>query len=101
MDKKIVKEYLSIAIGAFLLAVGMNMFLVPLQLSSGGIGTIGTVLLYVFQVPLSITSLVLNSVLFVFGYKLLGKDAIIKRQGFYFYRYFLRFRDICRHLKRI
>lgn len=78
MDKKIVKEYLSIAIGAFLLAVGMNMFLVPLQLSSGGIGTIGTVLLYVFQVPLSITSLVLNSVLFVFGYKLLGKDAIIK-----------------------
>ena len=34
--------------------------------------------LYVLQVPLSITSLVLNSVLFVFGYKLLGKDAIIK-----------------------
>lgn len=76
--KRIVKEYLFIFIGSFLLAAGMNMFLVPLQLSSGGIGSIGTVLLYVFGVPLSVTNLVFNAVLFVFGYKFLGKDAVIK-----------------------
>ncbi|MBO5909253.1 MAG: YitT family protein [Clostridia bacterium] len=78
MLKKIIKEYLSVAIGAFLLAAGINMFLLPLQLSSGGIGTIGTVLLYIFKIPLSVTSLVLNAVLFIFGYRLLGRDAIIK-----------------------
>lgn len=75
--KKTIK-YFFILLGAFLLALGLNQFLVPQKLSTGGIGTIATVLKYLFNVPLSITNVVLNGILFVFGIKLLGKSALIK-----------------------
>ncbi len=81
MKEKMIRvlfEYIYIAIGTLLLAAGMNLFLVPCKLSAGGIGTLGTVLLYIFNVPLSVTNLLLNIVLFIFGYKYLGKTSVIK-----------------------
>ena len=36
--KRVFKEYSLILIGAFLLGVGINLFLVPFKLSSGGVG---------------------------------------------------------------
>ena len=77
MIKKL-KEYFFITSGAFFLSLGLNVFLVPQKLSTGGIGSIATVLKHVFNVPLSLTTVVLNGVLFVFGVKLLGKKALIK-----------------------
>lgn len=77
MIKKL-KEYFFIISGAFFLSLGLNVFLVPQKLSTGGIGSIATVLKHVFNVPLSLTTVVLNGVLFVFGVKLLGKKALIK-----------------------
>jgi len=71
-------KYFGIIIGAFLLALGLNLFLVPFRISPGGVSTIGTVLLYLFGVPLSVTTLLLNAVLFLFGYKILGKSAVFK-----------------------
>jgi uncharacterized membrane-anchored protein YitT (DUF2179 family) len=76
--KKNVKEFFNVLVGSFFVALGLNMFLVPFQLSSGGIGTIGVILLYFFKIPLSITNLILNMVLFGFGFKFLKKDEIIK-----------------------
>lgn len=78
LAKRILKDYLSIAIGSFFVAAGLTMFLVPFQLSSGGIGTLGTILLYLFKIPLSVTNLILNAVLFILGYKFLGKGAVLK-----------------------
>ncbi len=72
------KEYFFIILGALFLALGLNVFLVPQKLSTGGIGTVATVLKHLFNVPLSLTTVVLNGVLFVFGIKLLGKKALIK-----------------------
>ncbi|MBQ8546216.1 MAG: YitT family protein [Clostridia bacterium] len=77
MNKKI-KDFLFILLGALILALGLNVFLVPMKLSAGGIGTIGTVLLYFFSIPLSITNLILNLLLFLIGFKVLGKGSIIK-----------------------
>ena len=76
--KKCIFDYLYIAIGSLILAMGMNMFLVPCQISSGGVGSIGTVLLYVFNIPLSVTNLFFNVILFIFGYKYLGKTSVLK-----------------------
>lgn len=75
---KKIKEYLILTLGAFFTALALNMFLVPFQLSSGGIGTIGVVLLYFFKIPLSATNLVFNIVLFGFGINLLKKNSVIK-----------------------
>ena len=49
--KKRIKECLYITVGSFFVAWGLNIFLVPFQLSSGGIGTLGVVLLYFFKIP--------------------------------------------------
>ncbi len=76
--KRIIKEIIYIIFGSFFVALGLNMFLVPLQLSSGGIGTLGTIFLYLFKVPLSVTNLILNAVLFVLGYKFIGKGVVFK-----------------------
>jgi uncharacterized membrane-anchored protein YitT (DUF2179 family) len=76
--KKTIKSYLFIAIGAFLLAAGLNMFLVPCKISSGGVSSIGTMLLYKFNIPMSVTNIFFNAVLFVLGYKYVGKNSVLK-----------------------
>ena len=75
---KIIKDYIFIAAGAFILSLGINIFLVPMKVSTGGVSGIGTVLYYVLSVPMSVTTLVLNSVLFIFGFRMLKRASLIK-----------------------
>lgn len=70
--------FLYITLGAFILALGINIFLVPQRLSTGGVSGIGTVLKYAFNIPLSVTNILINAFLFILGFKLLGKSAVIK-----------------------
>lgn len=76
--KEIFLDYLLVALGSLLLALGLNLFLTPMKLSTGGISSIGTMLLHLFRIPLSVTNLVLNAVLFLFGYRYVGKASVIK-----------------------
>lgn len=75
---KRIKENILFIFGTFLVALGLNVFLVPFNLSSGGIGTIGVILLHYFNIPLSITNLLMNIILFGLGIKLLNKYSILK-----------------------
>ncbi len=76
--KQVFLDYLLIALGALVLAVSMNLFLAPNKISGGGVGSIGTVLLHFFNIPLSVTNIAFNVVLFLLGYRFLGKGALIK-----------------------
>lgn len=76
--EKTVKDYVIITAGAFVLALGINFFLVPMKVSTGGVSGIGTVFYHVLSVPMSVTTLILNSVLFLFGYRTLGKDSVVR-----------------------
>ena len=76
--KKTALDYLYIAIGSFVLAFGINYFLVPMKISTGGVSGVGTVLFYMFHIPLSVTTLMINIVLFIFGYRMLRKSSIAK-----------------------
>lgn len=88
--KKLIKEYLFIAVGAFLVAVGVNMFLVPLSISTGGVSGIGTVLYHTVKLPLWVTTIAVNAVLFVFGYKTLERSSLVKTAfGIGFLTFFL------------
>ncbi len=71
-------KYLWIALGCLLLALGLNLFLVPFRLSPGGISTLGTVGLYLFRIPLSLTSLLLNTLLFLLGFRYLKGEVLVK-----------------------
>ena len=71
-------EYLQIAVGSFLVAIGVNFFLVPCKISTGGISGIGTIFYYFFNAPVSLTVLLVNVVLFLVGYRLLKRSSVIK-----------------------
>ena len=76
--KKVFVEYLYILIGAFILAFAITYFLNPIKISTGGVAGVGTVLYYIANVPLSVTTLLVNAVLFIFGYKTLRSGAVLK-----------------------
>lgn len=76
--KKVIKDQVFIGIGCLILAVAIQVFLTPNKISAGGISSIGTILLHLFGVRMSVTNLVFNAVLFVFGYKYLGKYAVVQ-----------------------
>lgn len=95
--KEKARVYAFIAAGAFFLAAGMNMFLLPCKISSGGVGTIGTVFYYIFNIPLSVTNLVFNAILFLAGYRLLGKESLFRSAaGIIFLSVFLELTDFFR-----
>lgn len=71
-------DYLQIAVGSFLVALGVNFFLVPCKISTGGVSGLGTIFYYFFGIPLSLTVFVVNMVLFLIGYRLLKRASIIR-----------------------
>jgi len=71
-------EFLTVSFGIFLLAVSIEVFLLPSKLSCGGVSTIGTIIYYTFRLPLSITNIILNIILFGFGFKIVEKTGFIK-----------------------
>lgn len=76
--KPYILDFSFILVGCFVLALGINVFLAPNMISSGGISSVGTILLHLFGVDLWITNLVANLVLFLLGFRFLGKYAVLK-----------------------
>lgn len=62
--RKIILQIIQIAIGTALMAVAVDLFLLPNQISSGGFSGIGTILYYLFNFPIGTTTLLLNIPLF-------------------------------------
>ena len=58
-------QVIQITIGTALMAVAVDLFLLPNQISSGGFSGIGTILYYLFKFPIGTTTLLLNIPLFI------------------------------------
>jgi uncharacterized membrane-anchored protein YitT (DUF2179 family) len=69
----IMKQLIPITIGAALYAFGLQCFVIPNQLMEGGVTGIAVLLNYIFQLPMSITTLIINIPLFLVGWKILGR----------------------------
>ena len=67
-----------IVFGTMLMAVGIDLFLVPSKLSTGGFSGIGTVLYYLWNIPVGTTTIILNIPLFILAFLKLGKKFTIK-----------------------
>ena len=76
--KKYALEYIYIIIGAFLMAVSTALFLLPNQLSTGGISGISTILYYLCNYPLGLTMLLINVTLFVIAMVKVNKRLFFK-----------------------
>lgn len=74
----IIKDWINITIGAFLMAVATNLFFVKYNLVTGGVSGIGIIVKNFVDIPLWVTTLVLNIPLFVIAFMIKGRKFGIK-----------------------
>ena len=70
---KTIKEYSVMALAIALYVFSWTAFLIPNQITAGGVTGLSTILNYAFGLPVSLTYLVLNVVLLVAGTIIMGK----------------------------
>ena len=75
--KKIIIEFLGTIVGSAVMAFGVSSFLLPNQLSSGGIAGVATIIYYLFNIPMGITILIINIPLFFLGFFRVGKKFAV------------------------
>ncbi len=76
--KKISIEIIGTIVGSFIIAVGVSLFLLPNQLSSGGITGVATITYYLFKIPMGTMILLINVPLFILSIYKIGKSFFIK-----------------------
>lgn len=75
---KILKEVALMTLGCFIYAFAINEFFVPNKLAEGGVTGISLVLYYLLEIPVSRSYLIINIPIAIIGFKMLGKEFIIK-----------------------
>lgn len=71
-------ECIGTIIGSVIMACGIAFFLLPNQLSSGGVSGIATIAYYLFNFPMGLVIISLNIPLFLFSIFKLGKSFFLK-----------------------
>lgn len=66
-------RYLHILAGCLVVAMGINLFLLPAKLLAGGLSGIALIFHYLFDLPIGLQIFVFNLPLLVASYKLIGK----------------------------
>lgn len=75
--RKLLVQAVQIVIGTLLIAIAVDLFLVPNQLSTGGFSGIGTVLHYMIDIPVGTIVLILNVPLFIIALFRSGKKFFL------------------------
>lgn len=72
MNKKEILNIVLVILGSFLIAIGVNVFLLPNKISTGGATGVATIIYYLYNIPVSILVIVINFPLFVIALKNIG-----------------------------
>ena len=75
---KIIKEYLLIIIGTFIMAFSTACIMVPNQLSTGGFSGISTIIYYLIAFPVGTTMILLNIPLLLIAFFKINKNLFVK-----------------------
>jgi uncharacterized membrane-anchored protein YitT (DUF2179 family) len=73
-----IREYVMIIFGLFLYAIAWKGLLIPHQITGGGVTGIGALLFYATGIPISVTYLVINILLLIIAYKIVGRQFSIR-----------------------
>jgi uncharacterized membrane-anchored protein YitT (DUF2179 family) len=76
--KAVLIDFAGILVGSVILAVGMNMFMIPNMLAPGGVSGLAVVLFHIIRAPVGLTIIALNIPLFIAGYLILGPRVVIQ-----------------------
>ena len=74
----IIKDYVIITFGLLAFAMGWLLFLVPAEITGGGISGVAAVVYFATKIPISITFLAINAVLVLVAIKILGANFGVK-----------------------
>ncbi len=74
INKQIIKEYLLVSIGTFIVALGVYYFLVPENLAAGGVSGLAIVINNYLPLSISVINSVLNILLLVVGFIFIGAE---------------------------
>lgn len=72
MFARALKDYALLLFGVVLIALGLDLFLVPNKIAAGGVSGVATILFHLFSIPVGAGMLALNVPLFVWGLLRLG-----------------------------
>lgn len=75
--KDLVKKTVLIILGSLIIAVAVNLFIIPNMLLSGGITGIGLMVQYIFKIPLGVTILILNIPLLILSIVKINKKFTV------------------------
>ncbi|MGY0693491.1 YitT family protein [Virgibacillus sp. FSP13] len=72
--KQVIYDYAKVIIGATLVALSYNIFLLPSKLAAGGISGVSTILYEMYDLSPAYTQFLINIPIFIIGWLTLGKD---------------------------
>jgi len=75
---EVVKDYVIITFGLLAFTMGWVLFLIPAEITGGGISGVGVVIFYATKIPVSVSFLAINVVLVLVAIKILGANFGIK-----------------------
>ena len=76
--QKMIIETGGTILGSFVMAIGISLFLLPNQLSTGGVSGIATITYYLFHIPMGTMMLIINVPLFLLSMYKIGKSFFFK-----------------------
>ncbi|NLA25783.1 MAG: YitT family protein, partial [Firmicutes bacterium] len=76
--KNAIVPFFGVLLGSLIMAVGMNLFLVPHRLAAGGISGLGVIFFHLFDIPAGLTIAVLNIPIFIAAWFILGRDVVLR-----------------------
>ena len=74
----VAKSYAIITFGLFVNAIGWTVFLIPAEITGGGLTGVSSLLFYAFKLRVGVTYLIMNGLLIILGIRFLGKSFGLK-----------------------
>jgi uncharacterized membrane-anchored protein YitT (DUF2179 family) len=74
----VIRDYTIISFGLLLYVLGWQLFLIPAEITGGGVSGISAVVFFATKIPVSLTFLVINAVLVLIAIKILGASFGVK-----------------------
>lgn len=75
---EVIKDYVIITLGLLAFTAGWVLFLIPAEITGGGISGVAVVIFYATKIPVSVSFLAINVVLVLVAIKILGANFGIK-----------------------
>lgn len=77
-QQKLLQSYLWITIGSIVVALALDIFLVPNRIAAGGVSGLATIIYHLLRVPVGVTMLGINIPLFFLSFRELGKRVFVR-----------------------